>query len=410
LGNALREKGDLEAAIQAHSRAIQLAPNYAMAHYGLGNILRDKKELDSAIRHFQKALQINPTYAEANCNLGLALKDQGRFAEALKYLEKGHQFGSKQSDWNNPSEEWVEQVRALLQQEQRVDAILQRQARAADPAEQLQLAWFCQTYKRYSAALRLYTTGLAARPDLAKRYRYPAACAAALTAVGQGKDAAPLTADEKAALRKQALDWLWAHLKQQLAPVVAGYLAARTEGTQPPASPLEKLAAPAKKPGPESLVRVWHRLQRCQTNPELASLRDDQQIAQLPAMERQDWRTFWQEVRTLEKQARTCFTDRSLTGRLADPRKEQVHELKLSSGRTYFFNLESKDFDPLLRMENATGKKMSEAKQDNNIMFTPPTNGTCRLVVTSVQQRGGGAYVLHVWEFPSVVPKATSNP
>jgi hypothetical protein len=39
-------------------------------------------------------------------------------------------------------------------------------------------------------------------------HRYNAACAAALAACGQGKDSAKRDAQERARLRRQALDWL----------------------------------------------------------------------------------------------------------------------------------------------------------------------------------------------------------
>jgi hypothetical protein len=40
---------------------------------------------------------------------------------------------------------------------------------------------------------------------------------------------------------------------------------------------------------------------------DLASLRDDKDLAKLPATEQKDWRQFWAVVRALEKQARASL-------------------------------------------------------------------------------------------------------
>jgi serine/threonine-protein kinase len=409
LGNALQAKGQLAEAIQEYRRAIQLDPRLALAYYGMGTVLRARQELDAAVQHFEKALQINPSYAEANCNLGLVLQAQGRFAEALSYLVKGHRLGSKRADWTYPSGQWVQRCQQFLQQEQRVSAILKGRAQPIGPAEQLQLARFCHVYKRYSAAARLFTAGLAARPDLAKAYQYRAACAAALAALGQGRDATPLTADEKASLRRQALDWLRADLRL-LTHVVAGYQTARADGNPPIASPPKKLTDLAQKPGPADILRVCDRLQHWHTNADLASLREDKNIAELPTAEQKDWGRLWEEVRTLEKEARACFTERPLAGKLTGHQTEQMHELKLFAGKTYSFDLEGKDLDAVQRLEDTKGTKLGEAKHDSRILFTPPKDGTYRLIATFARQSGAGAYVLRIREFPSLIPKPAPNP
>jgi serine/threonine-protein kinase len=415
LGFALYNMGDQAGALQEYRRAIELDPQFAVAHHNLGRVLSNKRELDGAIHHYRKALQLAPTHAEAHCNLGLALRDQGRFAEALQHLEKGHELGSRRSDWHYRSDEWVQQLRVLLQSEQRINAIIQGRARPTGPTEQLQLAKFCQKYKRYSAATRFYTAALSGArgspcsPHPIRGDPYQAACAAALAALGQGKDALPLTDQEKASLRRQALDWLRADLKQ-LTPTVADYLAAHTAGNKPPAAPPDKPTEPAKKPGPADLLWVYDSLRHWQTNADLASLREDKKIAELPAAEQKNWRRLWEEVRTLDKQARVCFNERAFPGSLASPQKKNVHELKLSAGKTFAFKLEGKNFDAVLRIEDAQGKKLGEVKWHTHLLCTPAQDGTYRLVASSFQQRGAGAYVLRIREFPSLIPKPASNP
>ena len=53
------------------------SPNYAEAHSNLGNALKDKGQLDEAIAAFRQAIALRPDYAEAHSNLGIALGDKG---------------------------------------------------------------------------------------------------------------------------------------------------------------------------------------------------------------------------------------------------------------------------------------------------------------------------------------------
>ena len=83
-----------------------------------------------------------------------------------------------------------------------------------------------------------------------------------------------------------------------------------------------------------------------------------------------------------------------------------VAALKLQAGKTYVFDLESKDFDPELRLEDETGQKLAENNdiapgviQNSQIIITAVKDGRYRLVATAFQGRGTGAYLLRVREF-----------
>ncbi len=49
-----------------------------MAYCNLGSALRGKRELDAAIHAIKKAIELQPDYAVAYCNLGTVLKDKGK--------------------------------------------------------------------------------------------------------------------------------------------------------------------------------------------------------------------------------------------------------------------------------------------------------------------------------------------
>jgi serine/threonine protein kinase/Flp pilus assembly protein TadD len=73
LGNALRDKGDLEGAIAPAREAIRLKQDYAEAHSNLGNALTDRGDLAGAIAEFREAIRLKEDYAQAYYNLGAAL-------------------------------------------------------------------------------------------------------------------------------------------------------------------------------------------------------------------------------------------------------------------------------------------------------------------------------------------------
>jgi hypothetical protein len=278
---------------------------------------------------------------------------------------------------------------------------VQGQVQPTGPAELLQLALFCRQYRRYAGAARLFARALGDEPKLPQGLRYQAASAAALAAAGQGKmlPSEKLTIADKAKLRRQTLDWLRTELKL-FTETVADY-------QKPPAtSPLEKLTGPTRPPEPAGLLQIGDQLQRWQQEPALASLREDQQLASLSPEEQKDWRQFWTDVRALDKQARSCFTERQLTGSLTAQHKEQVHEMQLQAGKIYVFDLQSKDFDALLRLEDAKGNKLAGNNDiergvnlNSRIVFTAKESGTYRLVATAFQGQGVGIYTLVIREF-----------
>ena len=82
LGGILRESDNLHEAELFTRKAIGLNPNFTEAHSNLGNILRDLGRLKEAELSTRKAIEINPDYAEAYSNLGNILRDLGRLKEA----------------------------------------------------------------------------------------------------------------------------------------------------------------------------------------------------------------------------------------------------------------------------------------------------------------------------------------
>jgi WD40 repeat protein len=144
--------------------------------------------------------------------------------------------------------------------------------------------------RRFVATAGLYQEGFRAHPEWEDARVPPqpngvpftnrrfAASAAAMADAGEG-DGAPLTDEQRAGWRRQALDWLRAELevwKQSL-----------DEATPQEAGVIAKLLADVQADG-------W-----------LVSVRDAARLARLPETERDTFRKFWDDVAALLKKAQT---------------------------------------------------------------------------------------------------------
>jgi protein O-mannosyl-transferase len=90
LGQALRERGELEDAAANYQRALALAPAgspayQAVIYNSLGLVLTRQGKGDAAIPQFAAAARLNPQFAEAQGNLGNALAASNRLREAVEH-------------------------------------------------------------------------------------------------------------------------------------------------------------------------------------------------------------------------------------------------------------------------------------------------------------------------------------
>ena len=77
LGNALKELGDLDAAVQAYDKAIRLKPRFCDPYNNLGSTYAQMGRAEDAIETYKMALMLNPALADAHSNLGNLHKAQG---------------------------------------------------------------------------------------------------------------------------------------------------------------------------------------------------------------------------------------------------------------------------------------------------------------------------------------------
>ena len=87
IGYLLSDK-ELEAKIDAYTKAIDLAPAYALAHNNRGGAKIGLEQYQDALADFDRAIALDPAYALAHNNRGYALKNLGRINEAREAYQK----------------------------------------------------------------------------------------------------------------------------------------------------------------------------------------------------------------------------------------------------------------------------------------------------------------------------------
>jgi tetratricopeptide (TPR) repeat protein len=86
LGNLYAQQGKFAEAKSHFETALRLYPNYADAHANYGQLLAEQGDLDAGIRYFRRALDLNRSLPRAHLNLGVALAKQGKLDEAARAL------------------------------------------------------------------------------------------------------------------------------------------------------------------------------------------------------------------------------------------------------------------------------------------------------------------------------------
>jgi serine/threonine protein kinase/Flp pilus assembly protein TadD len=384
LGNVLHMQKQFAEAVAVQQKAVELEPASATIRTNLGNALQDQRRLPEAIAAFRKAIDLDGQYANAHGALGRALFQQGSFAEAAQATQQALDRLPARHPLHVLLERQLKDCRLAAALAKRLDLVLDGKQTAA-PIELLQLAALCQVYQqRHASAVRLYQEAFQAQPALAedrtRPFRFSAARAAALAGTGKGDEAGKLSEPAKVKLRQQARAWLQADLDRE-----------------------HKQLTQAE---PALVVQIDDRLGRWQADPDLAGLRDTKALTRLPADEGRSWQEWWTEVGRFAKEARDRCRETRIDGRLSAEGPSQVHAWNLVAGRAYVIDLESTAFDAFLKLQDAQGKIVAEnddiepgVNLNARLVFTAPADGVYRLVATSFEPAGIGAYTLRIREF-----------
>jgi tetratricopeptide (TPR) repeat protein len=246
----------------------------------LCNALRTKGDLAGAIIASQVAVRLDPTSASAYGAKGQTLQQQGRFAEAKSAFQQALLVLQK----NHPLREAVmkdtNRCDRLIELENKLPTLL-KEAEQKDPNALSDFAKLLHYKQRYAASARFYAAAFLANGKVAdgvdSNHNYQAARAAARAAAGRDADAADLDDAGRASLRQHCLDWL------------------RTQ--------LEAWSDLLKQDAKKHRLPVLRAMNEWRSVIDLATVRDDVALANLPTAERHSWQQFWAEVDSLVKRA-----------------------------------------------------------------------------------------------------------
>lgn len=92
LGNALRQKKEYEAALEAYTIALGYPKSQKDALIELGLLKSEQKLHDEALGYFVKVLQLDPNHAASYCNVSSILIDKGQISQAKGAIIKAFEL------------------------------------------------------------------------------------------------------------------------------------------------------------------------------------------------------------------------------------------------------------------------------------------------------------------------------
>ena len=82
MGNAQRERGSSNRALEAYAKALELEPHNAVVRAGMAGVFLDKGESGRAVQYYAQALKDEPLLLDLHYSLGRALQEANRLDEA----------------------------------------------------------------------------------------------------------------------------------------------------------------------------------------------------------------------------------------------------------------------------------------------------------------------------------------
>jgi hypothetical protein len=115
----------------------------------------------------------------------------------------------------------------------------------------------------------------------------------------------------------------------------------------------------------------------------------------------------WTRFNTQLFEATRKKEETKLQGRLTDAKTEAVHDLKLTAGKSVVIEMQSKQFNTYLRLEDTKGQTLAENDDidtagknlNSRILFMLQADGVYRIVATSFRRAGRGEYEITVREY-----------
>ena len=168
LGVALAQNGQFDEAIGQYREALREHPDDANAHYNLGNALGKQGQSQEAIRQYEEAIRVKPDHAEAHANLGLALAKSGQTDEAIRQYEEALRLNPDLADAHNGLGAALDQKGQIDEAIRHLQEALRLKASDADIHYNLGVALYQQG--RTAEAIRQFEEVLRLNPNHAEAH------------------------------------------------------------------------------------------------------------------------------------------------------------------------------------------------------------------------------------------------
>ena len=98
LGSIYLKKGHVVDAISEYLAALRINPNDAKTHNNLGNAYMERDRLNYAVSEYHQSIRLEPDFTDAYKNLAIAYCKQERFGQAISQLKRAISLEPKDAD------------------------------------------------------------------------------------------------------------------------------------------------------------------------------------------------------------------------------------------------------------------------------------------------------------------------
>src|SRR5690606_10817155 len=94
-GTAQIYQGELAAAQENFTGALEIDPQHYRALTNLGNVALEEGRVDDAIEFYERAIKLNDQFANAHHNLGVAYRRKGHLSKSVRSLRKAQRVAQR---------------------------------------------------------------------------------------------------------------------------------------------------------------------------------------------------------------------------------------------------------------------------------------------------------------------------
>jgi predicted O-linked N-acetylglucosamine transferase (SPINDLY family) len=167
-GNVQRALQRFDEALWNYDRALQLRPDYFVAHFNRGNVLLDLARFEEALRSYDRALELKADFVEVYINRAIALRKLGRQDDAVESCRRATELRPDFPEAHNNRGISLQELGRAAEALESFDRALAHRANYAEAHNNR--AAVLRELRRFDEALESCARALAASPQFAAAY------------------------------------------------------------------------------------------------------------------------------------------------------------------------------------------------------------------------------------------------